>query len=176
MKKQKLVHVKPSYIDGGVVWHDIGKFPLEGYTIIVEKEEKASDGLFWVHENVCMERADRFEPTMSFVPKRWAYAIDLAQCKTTDGRVVGDDCFERAQHDIAESYAKIEEEASDRGYSEATIKKLEMVKHILKKAEVYAHRVGRLLDGVDGEDKFRSLLVQDLIELRKKGKSCLGEK
>lgn len=85
MKGQKLVHVKPSYIEGGEAWHDVDKFPVVGYTIIVEKQEKASGGLFWVHENVCLERPDRFEPTMSFVPKRWAYAIDLSQVKKIEG-------------------------------------------------------------------------------------------
>lgn len=84
MSKNKLPHVKPSYIDGGDVWHDIDKFPWIGHTIIVERQLKGSDELSYRTEAVCVERTDRFDPTMSFVPKRWAYAADLAQCKKID--------------------------------------------------------------------------------------------
>lgn len=84
MSKYKLHHVKPSYIDGGDVWHGIDKLPWIGHTIIVERQLKGSDELNYRTEDVCAERTDRFEPTMSFVPKRWAYAADLALCKKID--------------------------------------------------------------------------------------------
>ena len=64
---------------------DIDKFPMLDHTILVEFQEKGSDGLIYRTQDVCVERADRFDPTMSFVPKRWAYAIDLAQCKKVEG-------------------------------------------------------------------------------------------
>ena len=84
MSKKKLHYVKPSYIDGGDVWHGIDSSPWIGHTIIVERQLKGSDELNYRTEDVCVERTDRFEPTMSFVPKRWAYAADLALCKKID--------------------------------------------------------------------------------------------
>lgn len=81
---KKINHIKPSFIEGGEVWHDIDKFPMLDHTILVELQVKGSDGLIYRTQDVCVERA-RFEPTMSFVPKRWAYAIDLAQCKKVEG-------------------------------------------------------------------------------------------
>lgn len=76
---------EPYFLEGGEVWHDIDKFPMLDHTILVELQVKGSDGLIYRTQDVCVERADRFEPTMSFVPKRWAYAIDLAQCKKVEG-------------------------------------------------------------------------------------------
>ena len=78
---KKIKYIKPSFIEGGEVWHDIEKFPMQDHTILVELQEKGSDGLIYRTQDVCVERSDRFEPTKSFVSKRWAYAIDLAQCK-----------------------------------------------------------------------------------------------
>lgn len=82
---KKINHVKPSFIEGGEVWHDIDEFPMLDHTILVELQVKGSDGLIYRTQDVCIERADRFVPTMSFVPKRWAYAIDLAQCRQLEG-------------------------------------------------------------------------------------------
>ena len=82
---KKINHIKPSFIEGGEVWHDIDKFPMLDHTILVELQEKGSDGLIYRTQDVCIERADRFVPTMSFVPKRWAYAIDLAQLSNLEG-------------------------------------------------------------------------------------------
>ena len=82
---KKINHIKPSFIEGGEVWHDIDKFPMLDHTILVELQEKGSDGLIYRTQDVCVERADRFEPTKSCVHKRWAYAIDLAQCKKIEG-------------------------------------------------------------------------------------------
>lgn len=81
----KVKRIKPSYIEGGEVWHDIDKFPLLDHTIIVEMQLKGSDSLIYRSQDICVERDDLFIPTMSFVFKRWAYAIDLAQCKTLEG-------------------------------------------------------------------------------------------
>ena len=75
----KINHILPSFIEGGEVWHGIDKFPLLDHTILVELQVKGSDGLIYRTQDVCVER------TMSFVPKRWAYAIDLAQCKQLEG-------------------------------------------------------------------------------------------
>lgn len=69
------------YNEGGEVWYGTDKFPLLSHTILVEMQVKGSDGLIYRTQDTCVKRADRFEPTMSFVPKRWAYAVDLAQCK-----------------------------------------------------------------------------------------------
>ena len=77
--EKKINHIKSSFIEGGEVWHDIDKFPMLDHTILVELQVKGSDGLICRTQDVCIERADRFVPMMSFVPKRWAYAIDLAQ-------------------------------------------------------------------------------------------------
>lgn len=82
---KKINHIKSSFIEGGEVWHDIDKFPMLDHTILVELLEKGSDVLIYQTQNVCIERVDRFIPTKSFVPKRWAYAIDLAQCKQLEG-------------------------------------------------------------------------------------------
>lgn len=82
---KKINHIKHSFIECGEVWHDIDKFPMLDHTILVELQEKGSDGLIYRTQDVCVERADRFEPTRSCVPKRWAYAIDLAQCKKIEG-------------------------------------------------------------------------------------------
>lgn len=83
--EKKINHIKPSFIEGGEVWHDIDKFPMLDHTILVELQVKGSDGLIYRTQDVYIERADRFVPTMYIVPKRCAYAIDLAQCKQLDG-------------------------------------------------------------------------------------------
>lgn len=44
---KKINHIKPSFIEGGEVWHDIDKFPMIDHTILVELQEKGSDGLIY---------------------------------------------------------------------------------------------------------------------------------
>lgn len=44
---KKINHIKPSFIEGGEVWHDIDKFPMLDYTI-----GKMYDGyVYVVHYN-----------------------------------------------------------------------------------------------------------------------------
>ncbi len=81
----KLKRIKPSYIEGGEVWHTVDRLPLIGHTILVEMQLKGSDFKVYRSQDVCIERDDLFVPTMSFVFIRWAYAIDLAQCKALKG-------------------------------------------------------------------------------------------
>ena len=81
----KMNHIKPTFLDGCEVSLDIDKVPLVYHSILGELQVKGSDGLIYRTQDVCVERADRFVPTMSFVPKRWAYVIDLAQCKQLEG-------------------------------------------------------------------------------------------
>lgn len=80
----KLKHVDYAFLDGSDVWRGIDVLPKLNATILVEKQLKGSDELIYRTEDVCVERGDRFGPTMSFVPRRWAYVLDLAQCKRTD--------------------------------------------------------------------------------------------
>lgn len=77
-------YVDYAFLDGSDVWRGIDVLPKMRTTILVEKQLKGSDILVYRTEDVCVERNDRFEPTMSFVPKRWAYVLDLAQCKRAD--------------------------------------------------------------------------------------------
>ena len=53
---KKINHIKPSFIEGGEVWHDIDKFPMLDHTILVELLEKGSDVLIYQTQNVCIER------------------------------------------------------------------------------------------------------------------------
>ena len=47
-------------------------------------------------------------------------------------------------------------------YSEETIKEFRKGVDILKKAQVYAHRIDWLMSGDDGEDSFHKRLEEDL--------------
>ena len=49
---KKINHIKPSFIEGGEVWHDIDKFPMLDHTILVELQEKGSDGLIYLTQDV----------------------------------------------------------------------------------------------------------------------------
>ena len=40
----KMNHIKPTFLEGGEVWHDIDKFPMLDHTILVELQVKGSDG------------------------------------------------------------------------------------------------------------------------------------
>lgn len=53
-------------------------------------------------------------------------------------------------------------------YSKETIKEFKKGIALLKKAEVYAHRIDWLLSGDDGEDSFHKRLKHDLEELKRK--------
>ena len=66
----KMNHIKPTFLEGGEVWHDIDKFPMLDHTILVELQVKGSDGLIYRTQDVCVERADRFVPTMSLETSR----------------------------------------------------------------------------------------------------------
>lgn len=77
-------HVDYAFLTGENPWRGIDVLPKTDTTILVEKQVKGSDQLIYRTEDVCIDRADRFTPTMSFVPKRWAYVLDLAQCKKID--------------------------------------------------------------------------------------------
>lgn len=41
---KKINHIKPSFIEGGEVWHDIDKFPMLDHTILVELQVNLSSG------------------------------------------------------------------------------------------------------------------------------------
>ena len=64
----KMNHIKPTFLEGGEVWHDIDKFPMLDHTILVELQVKGSDGLIYRTQDVCVERADRFVLTTRTVP------------------------------------------------------------------------------------------------------------
>ena len=49
---KKINHIKPSFIEGGEVWHDIDKFPMLDHTILVELQVKGSDGLIYRTQDV----------------------------------------------------------------------------------------------------------------------------
>lgn len=40
----KMNHIKPTFLEGGEVWHDIDKFPMLDHTILVELQVNLSSG------------------------------------------------------------------------------------------------------------------------------------
>lgn len=81
-----------------------------------------------------------------------------------------DSRFELVGRNVRSAYNRIECDIYSQGFSEATIKQLQKAVYFLQKTEIYVHRIDRLLNGVDSEQKYLDKLIQDIKALRKKRK------
>lgn len=70
----KMNHIKPTFLEGGEVWHDIDKCPMLDHTILVELQVKGSDGLIYRTQDVCVDKSpafhagiQRFESFMQYI-------------------------------------------------------------------------------------------------------------
>jgi len=68
----------------------------------------------------------------------------------------------------ADYYKEFPEALNHYEYPDEVIKKFKEAVDVLRRAEIYAHRVDWLLSGDDGEEKFLERLNKELNELNKK--------
>ena len=116
-------------------------------------------------------RFSSFESAIDYFNKCVLYQLLRGANREGETFVLYEDVWTGQVYEV-KSYTYQEYELDEDGevpyfpdYSEETIKEFRKGVDILKKAQVYAHRIDWLMSGDDGEDSFHKRLEEDLKEL-----------
>ena len=116
----------------------------------------------------CHYRFSSFESAIGYFNKCDLYRLLRGANREGETFVLYEDIWTGQVYEV-KSYTYQEYELDEDGevpyfpdYSEETIKEFRKGVDILKKAQVYAHRIDWLMSGDDGEDSFHKRLEEDL--------------